>query len=434
MKRFLFGGSVLLFILWLFVQKPGFFSFETSFFQWRYALIILSGTLALFWMATVTALATRPAWLEQRIGGLDRLYAWHKWTGILGTLAALCHWLFEKSPQFWAPLVQLGARHGRPPHGQGDLSFLKPMAAHMGELAFYAMVILVIMALFRWVPYRIFRLMHKAFPVVFLFAAFHSVVLLPRSAYTQPLGWAVLLMAIWGSVAALLCLTGRIGRRKRHVSKVSDLQVFGNGTIALEIVRPSGWEPFRSGQFALLDFGHGDGFHPFSVVEASTTKLGFAIKPLGDYTRTLANRLRLGDALTVEGPYGGFVFDENEAAQVWVAGGIGIAPFLARLEELAARGKKVEHIDLFYSLHAPSEEVLSSRIEELCGQVGVRLHKRISSLEGRFRSEEIHAVVRDKGARVWFCGAADWAPSLKRFLVAQGLAARHFHQELFEFR
>lgn len=431
MKRFLVPGSVLLFVLWLLAQQQGFFSPDTSFHQWRRSLIILSGVVSLFWLSSVMVLATRPAWLEQRLGGLDRL---HKWAGIGGTLLVLSHWLLEKSPKLLLAATEGGhGGHGRP-HGAGDFQPLKALAAHLGELSFYLMTILVVIALLRNFPYRLFRQLHRVFPVLFLAAAFHSVVLLPASAYAQPMGWLVLLIAVLGSLAALLCLTGRLGSRKRHDSQVSDVQILSDGTMVLELSRPTSWEKHRAGQFALVDFGHGDGAHPFTIVGASASRLRFMIKPLGDYTRTLANRLHVGDPLTIEGPYGCFVFDEAEGHQVWVAGGVGIAPFLARLEELVRQGKRSLDIDLFYANRATADQALPAGLEETCKQLGVRLHCKMTSGGGRFRSEDIQAVVQGGRSQVWFCGPVEWGSSLRRFLEKQGNASVRFHQELFKFR
>ena len=57
----------------------------------------------------------------------------------------------------------------------------------------------------------------------------------------------------------------------------------------------------------------------------------FITKALGDHTSTLHERLKPGMPVTVEGPYGCFTFDDTPPRQIWVGGGIGITPFIARL-------------------------------------------------------------------------------------------------------
>jgi len=53
-------------------------------------------------------------------------------------------------------------------------------------------------------------------------------------------------------------------------------------------------------------------------------------------THHLRETLRAGQAVTVEGPYGCFTFDDSVPLQIWVGGGIGVTPFIARMKDLAA--------------------------------------------------------------------------------------------------
>jgi predicted ferric reductase len=55
-----------------------------------------------------------------------------------------------------------------------------------------------------------------------------------------------------------------------------------------------------------------------------------------DYTHTLANRLQIDQVIKVEGPYGRFDIARQDscAQQIWIAGGIGVTPFLAWLDSL----------------------------------------------------------------------------------------------------
>nr|WP_246253992.1 hypothetical protein [Comamonas jiangduensis] len=85
-----------------------------------------------------------------------------------------------------------------------------------------------------------------------------------------------------------------------------------------------------------------EGPHPFTIASApdgyartddGRQLLRLVIKPLGDYTQTLHARLQPGQTVRIEGPYGHF--DGQGAArrvQVWIAGGVGITPFLALLQ------------------------------------------------------------------------------------------------------
>lgn len=85
----------------------------------------------------------------------------------------------------------------------------------------------------------------------------------------------------------------------------------------------------------------------------------------------------VGDTVTVEGPYCRCQFDGQARRQIWIGGGSGISPFVARLR----------------------------------------------------------AQVPDwRDAELWFCGPAAFGDAIRTDLCAQGLPAARFHRELFEMR
>lgn len=91
------------------------------------------------------------------------------------------------------------------------------------------------------------------------------------------------------------------------------------------------------GQFVLSAFGigphfHGCGeYHPFTVsaIEAGGN-LKLSIKSLGPCTQHL-QQLEAGVLVRLQGPFGTFLEHTANAPQLWIAGGIGITPFIAAL-------------------------------------------------------------------------------------------------------
>jgi predicted ferric reductase len=141
----------------------------------------------------------------------------------------------------------------------------------------------------------------------------------------------------------------------------------------------------------------------------------------------------LGDLVTVEGPYGRFDFGGEHRFQVWIGGGIGITPFIARLQALAGQPDR-RSIDLFYCTSEPDEAFIS-RLHELAEQAQVRLHVLVSSRDGRLSVERLCLLVPEwSSASFWFCGPAGFGQALREGLLARGLDAADFHQELFDMR
>ena len=114
------------------------------------------------------------------------------------------------------------------------------------------------------------------------------------------------------------------------------------------------WRGHDAGQFAFVNFDDVEAAHPFTITSAwqNDGLLLFSIKGLGDYTRTLASSLHVGQGVVVEGPYGRFNFQGEGGRQIWIGGGVGVTPFIARLKQLARAGRS-DPIDLFYATNAP---------------------------------------------------------------------------------
>mgnify|MGYP001290211173 CR=1 FL=1 len=436
MKRPLLLLAGLPFLVWAVFTLPDVLASARNAWDWRRALILLSGTLALWWMSAGMVLAARPAWLERRLGGLDRLYRLHKDIGIGAGLIVFTHWMLEWLPKNLAKagFIERPVRGPRPPRGPADQWV--DLAKDVGEWAGYILLALVVIALVKRIPYRYFRWVHKLFPLVFIAGAYHGLMLLPASFWQQPLGWLTAGMATLGVVPAALSLRGRIGAGRRMEAVIETIESHADGVLALHC-RPVGdWPGHRAGQHLLADFGHaGEGAHPFTLASAwnpADGRLSLAIKALGDYTRSLPGRLAPGQRLRLEGPYGGFTFDGAAAGpQVWVAGGIGITPFLARLEELAARGGSQNPVDFFYCT-ARRDPGYAASLPALCRAAGIRLHRIHTDDDRPLTPAAVKARLRP-GASVWFCGPAAWGDTLARALAA-GAEVPAFHRELFEFR
>lgn len=438
MKRPLLLLALIPLGLWAVFALPDLLAAEQSdLWFWRRNLILLSGIVALWWMSAGMLLATRAPWLEARFGGLDKLYRLHKNIGIGAGILVLLHWQLE-----WLPkkLVKAGliAASNRP-RGPKQADFWIDLAKDVGEWAGYILMALVVVALIRRIPYRAFRLVHKSFGLLFLGGAFHGLLLMPKDFWQTPLAWATLAVGALGVIPALLSLAGRIGRKRQYPARIESIrQAAGQVCEIVCRTEQPAWPGHRAGQFLFVDFGiRGEGSHPFTIASAwnpADGRLTLAIKALGDFTAKLPERIATGQAVRLEGPYGHFDFAASEgqadAPQIWIAGGIGITPFLARLQELAERGERAD-VDLYYSSTGSGN--FPETLDSLCARTGVRLHRRLSDRDGPFSAEEI-AGSKAAGSSVWFCGPKAWGEALARVFRKHGLGAGDFHQEAFEFR
>lgn len=426
-------------LVWSIFVLPDVAAAARSPWDWRRPLILLSGTLALWWMSAGMALAARPPRLERVCGGLDRLYRLHRHIGIGAGLLVFVHWMLEWLPRnlVRAGVITRPARGGRPP-GTGPESAWIELAKSVGEWAGYILLALVVIALVRRIPYRWFRSLHKFFPLVFIAGAYHGLLLMPADYWRQPLGWLSALVATVGAAAGVQALAGRLGAARRIAARVTAIRRYPDAVVEVVCRPDAAWPGHRAGQHVLVDFGHaGEGAHPFTIASAWRPERGeltLAIKALGDYTRALPGRLLVGQTVSLEGPYGGFTFDAPGDNQIWVAGGIGVTPFIARLQALAARGGAPGRVDFFYSTARARPAAYAADLPALCAAAGVRLHRHESWCHGRLGDAAIRACVT-AGSSVWFCGPAAWGEQLAASLYAGGVLRRGaFHREWFAFR
>jgi predicted ferric reductase len=411
-----------------------------TFFRWRSALLQCSGVVAIGGMSLAMVLAVRPVWFESRLGGLDKMYRLHKWLGISALVLSVLHWGLAQGPK-WA--VGWGWRQGRGPraeHAAGGvlqwLSTQRGLAEEVGEWAFYALLVLTVLALVKRVPYKFFVKTHHFLAVVYLALALHAVVLLRSESWRSALGAVMVVALSAGAVAAVLVLLRRNAGRRRVPGRVLAVRRHAPlDVVEVDLELQGRWPGHAAGQFAFVTLHRAEGAHPFTIATdwREDGRLTFLIKALGDNTRTLAGRTCAGDPVEVEGPYGGFTFESTQPHQIWVGAGIGIAPFVARLKTLAHQGPG-QDVDLFHTTAVLDPEVVGL-LEKDARDAGVALHLFWDERDGLLTGARITTLVPEwRAAEVWFCGPSAFGAALRRDLLALGLPAVQFHQELFELR
>jgi len=95
----------------------------------------------------------------------------------------------------------------------------------------------------------------------------------------------------------------------------------------------------------------------FSIASSPTEQhvLQFAMRIKGRYTQAVTKHVNAGDRLTIGGPFGSFIFNaERDRAAVFLAGGIGIAPFMSMIR-YATRLELDNEIVLLYACRSQAD-------------------------------------------------------------------------------
>ncbi|WP_322997972.1 ferric reductase-like transmembrane domain-containing protein [Castellaniella sp.] len=401
--------------------------------------IYLTGIWAMGLMSLTMMLAIRPAWLEPALGGMDRIYRLHKWAGILAISLGITHWLMEIGGSALRALV--GAAVNKPPK-VAVVDFLQSshgLAKDIGEWVIYALIVSLVISLWKAFPYKSWRILHRVMPLLYLALVFHSVALTPAAWWLQPLGLIMGVLMLGGSLSAIPALRQRIGQGRRHAGHIDSIRQLEGGITEVNCTMEKSWPGHQAGQFAFVTFDAREGAHPYTIASAGQAdRLTFQIKALGDYTRTLAHNLQAGQPVQIEGPYGRFDHRRGEDRQAWVAGGIGITPFLAWLESLQDQPDAAPQAQLHYCVRDAARDPFVGRLRDLCATLPrITLHVHDASagqrLDARILRQE-SGVQAGEALDVWFCGPAGLARQLETGLQALGLKDVPVHREAFEMR
>jgi ferredoxin-NADP reductase len=144
-----------------------------------------------------------------------------------------------------------------------------------------------------------------------------------------------------------------------------------DGTAAFHFTKPAGFN-FKPGQavdLVLIDPASPNAEnlrHTFSIVAAPfQEELVLATRMRDSAYKRALRSLPVGAAASIEGPFGSLVLHEDRARPaVFIAGGIGITPFISILRQ-AAHDRLPQHLRLLYSNRRPEDAAFLEELQQL---------------------------------------------------------------------
>ena len=414
---------------------------DPDFGFWRHHIILLTGFLSITYMGVAALLSARLKVVESFVKGLDKGYAQHKQLGIGATLSLILHWASNEAPKWMIELGLMQPPSGKRPEKEESFSW-HDFAGDVGEYSFYIFLIFAAISLIHAFSYRRFISVHKIAGLLIFAGIFHTLLLLDWNIASIIMNTTILLISCLALFCAILSLSNKIGHKHKaqgHVIWQQALTGKNDDVLGLHFkVKIEQPIHYLEGQFAYLNFHDKEPPHPFTIVNYDKVSkvLEFAIKNLGDYTKTRVKGLSNEQKVTVEGGYGRFQ-TPNNLHQVWIGAGIGITPFLARLNAISQQfgeeqGKK---ITLFYCVNNPSEAFFEQYILNIIdGIESIQLIIIDSSKGERLTAEDVLEQVLSPDASICFCGPDTFAKHLKSKLILSGMPEKNFHQENFKMR
>lgn len=266
--------------------------------------------------------------LDTWFRGLDKVYIAHRFFGTASVALLLMHPLGNTMAY-----ISTEGSDGLLMH---YIAF-KDYAITLGRLSLYGLVLLAVWSIFAKVKHETFIRVHRWIGVLFILGATHAFMagsILSSNAF---LWWYMFVLSLLAAATFIhFSLLGDF-LHPSYKYKVNAVTQLPGKVIDIELEPLYRIPNFTPGQFFYVAFNDmdPDDFHPYSIASSKdSSNLRFIIKQLGDYTTDLKN-LKPGGAARVKGPYGGFTFnDKKHPKQLWIAGGIGITPFLSKAHSL----------------------------------------------------------------------------------------------------
>ncbi|WP_432081670.1 ferredoxin reductase family protein [Streptomyces sp. WAC 04229] len=387
----------------------------------------LAGLYGALLMAFQLVLVARLPWFDRRIG-MDRLTSWHRWTGfaVLWTLLAhvvLITFGYAESSSL-DPLNQL-------------VDLAETVEGVLRALA--ALILLTVVgavsarAARRRMAYETWHFVHLYTYVAVVLAFTHQVA--AGTTFTASPFAKTYWYAVWGGALGAV-LAGRVvlplWRNLRHRLRVTAVVPENDHVVSVYLSgRDLDRLPARAGQFFLWRFltpGRWWQANPFSLSMAPDGRqLRLTVKTAGDGTAALRH-LTPGTRVFAEGPYGAFTaLHRTRPDTLLIAGGVGVTPIRALLEELHG------HTVLVHRVATDQDAVLHGELRDLAHARGAELHLVTGpAVPDRLGPRDLAALVPDVAERdVYVCGPPGMTGALLRTLRELGVPRRQIHAERF---
>lgn len=376
--------------------------------------------------ALTFVLSTRMKWLEDYFGGLDKIYHVHHTMGKAALLLLLVHPVmlsFRFIPEDPGRLLW----YLLPVHRQFEVN--------IGSWALWGLILLMILTLLIRMPYDKWKISHKFMGIFFILGVAHIYFLdLSRSANPALAAYLVVLsaagIAAWVYKSVIYDFV--IKKVRFRVEKVDHL----NDKV-MEIIL----KPFRDGisytpgQFYFFSFispGLSRESHPYTVCDMSPEgNITIMVKSLGDYTNRLHQNLEAGATALLEGPYGRFDYRAGSRNQVWMGGGVGIAPFISWANDLKRTPQPDLKAELYYCVNTEKDATHLQLFRDLEERMeGFSMNLLRADVEGFMDPAKIQEVSEKE---IFICGPKEMRKDLLPKLRNQGVPEHSIHYEDFDF-
>ena len=314
-----------------------------------------------------------------------------------------------------------------------------------------ALVVLVVSSILRdrlpW-PYEAWRLSHILLALVAVIGGLHHAVTVGRFSMHGLLNIYWLALGV-GVVAVILVLHGwRWWKLHRQPWRLESVTKRADRMWELDIQPEPKTPPrhYHAGQFVWMTEGSRRApifDHPFSIADSPKRPgLSLIIKEAGDFTRTIGS-IPPGTLIGIDGPYGEFTLEAHDCDSILLlAGGVGIAPIMGLLRDLAESGDQ-RPVRLAYAAGTPDNFACLEEIEAAKSRLDLRAML-VSEEDGpgwpgavgrldRDRLDQLLEGLERKRTVAFICGPGPMVTGVSDTLLDLGLPMNNIIYERFDY-
>jgi predicted ferric reductase len=387
-----------------------------------FAKIGAFGGMAMFAWSLI--LSGRYVLFDKLFQGLDKMYIVHRFFGTMSVVLLVIHPL---------GLIVLRSMSTSAAESLGLLVAFGDFAILLGLISLYGLVGTVLFSILQKIRHETFIQIHRWLGVFFIAGAYHAF-LAGSVLASQPFMWWYMLCLSIVAVATFIhySLLGDV-LHPYYRYKIHSIKRLRGNVLDLRLTSRYRYINFHPGQFVYMQVDRlvEHGFHPFSIASGKRAgQLRFLIKNMGDFTDSLA-KLKPGARVKIKGPYGGFTFDNSKHdKQLWIAGGIGVTPFLSKAHSLL-HTKLWPEITMLYFVKNPAEAIARAELENIAER-----HKtfQVSIIdEEKFGITSLHDISEHLGGlseyAIYICGPPPMLAAYQQQAKKIGVEDQLFFEE-----
>ena len=399
--------------IWIFMSPLSFrFSNPSSTFR---SLGQITGLLGMTLLSISFILSARFVFLDKLFSGLNRVYVKHHTIGSVAFCLLLFHPIF-----LFIEYLQISLKSA--------FLFILPgdIFVDLGKVALIIFIILIAFTFYFKFKYQNWKNTHKFLGIVLILGIIHMLFVPSDISGNFVLACYMSGIAILGVISYFYRTILGIYKATEYEYKLEKV-IKKNDNVAELIFSPLREKiKFLPGQFVFLRFNLPPNAanreilsesHPFSIASCNGDhNLSLGVKALGDFT-SIIYLLKPGALCKIEGPFGAFSFLKAPSKrQIWIAGGIGITPFLSMAREINfAKIYKDYKIDLYYSARNNGEMAFLEEFRRISeNNANFKFYPHFSENDGRLSADYISQNSENiKNADIFLCGSDPFMKNLR---------------------